>query len=66
MIAEPICWKRKCRHLIGVKNDGDERTERNYCEAFPDGIPKEIAYGNNKHFTVHPKQENDIIYEREK
>ena len=52
--------------MIGVKNDGDEQTERNYCKAFPDGIPEEIAYGNNKHYTIHPKQKNDIIYEEEK
>ena len=49
MIREPECSKRECKYYTGVKNDGDETTERVVCEAFPDGIPDEIAYGENDH-----------------
>lgn len=67
MLATPKCWKRKCKHFLGVKNDDDtEETERNYCEAFPDGIPHKIAYGRNKHDKPLPKQTNEIIYEKRK
>jgi len=66
MLLEPKCFTRQCRHFIGVKNDGDETTERVYCEAFPDKIPSEIAYGNNPHTKVYPNQENTIVFEKEK
>jgi len=65
MIFEPKCFTRKCKHYLGViQSDGTEMTEVNSCEAFPDGIPKDIAYGNNKHLKVLPNQKNDIIYEK--
>lgn len=65
MIFEPKCFTRKCKHYLGViQSDGTEMTEANSCEAFPDGIPKDIAYGNNKHLKVLEDQENDIIYEK--
>jgi hypothetical protein len=54
MIAEPNCYRRRCKHFIGVKNDGDETTERVVCAAFPDGIPDEIAYGENDHTAPYP------------
>jgi len=57
MLLEPECRKRRCKHYLGVKNDSepfDESKERNYCEAFPDGIPEEIAYGDNLHLTPFP------------
>ena len=64
MLEEPKCWTRKCRHYLGIiQPDGTEATEVNNCEAFPDGIPNEIAYGDNKHLEVFPNQKNDIIYE---
>ena len=66
MIAEPNCFKRKCKYFIGVKNDGLEINERVYCKAFPDKIPYEIAYGNNKHNVPLPNQKNNIVYERSK
>lgn len=64
MLREPNCHKRKCKHFLGVRNDGDETTERNYCEAFPDRIPSEIAYGDNLHDKPMPDQDNDIVYEK--
>jgi len=64
MIEEPRCSVRRCKHLIGVgPEEEDEDVELCVCTAFPDGIPDEIAYGNDLHLTRHPKQQNDIVYE---
>lgn len=50
VILEPNCSKRDCKHFIGVDQpDGTEQTERVICEAFPEGIPDVIAYGDNLH-----------------
>jgi len=65
MLANPECYKRKCKHFIGVKQpDGTEMSERVYCKAFPDGIPYDIAYGDNRH-TEPYKGDHGIQYERE-
>jgi hypothetical protein len=64
MIAEPECHKRNCRWYIGIKNDGTEETERHYCAAFPDMIPDEIAYGDNKHIDPFPN-DSGIQYEEQ-
>jgi len=37
----------------------------NNCEAFPEGIPKEILTGEFDHTTIHPDQDNDILFEPE-
>lgn len=63
MIQEPECSKRNCIHFLGVINDGDETTERPYCRAYPNGIPNEIAYGDDKHLEVRDDQSNEIIFE---
>jgi len=47
-----------------IQPDGTELTERHACEAFPDGIPSEIAYGDNPHDKPFKGQENDIVYEK--
>jgi len=66
MLAEPACHKRKCKNFIGVKWFGDqESSENNFCKAFPDGIPEDIAYGDNLHLTKYPDQKNDIVFEKE-
>lgn len=65
MIAEPNCSVRKCRFYLGIKNDGDELTERPYCAAYPDGIPDAIAYGMDAHMRKRRDQDNDIIYEKQ-
>jgi hypothetical protein len=63
MLEEPKCFTRRCRHFIGVKQDGqEESTERVVCEAYPDGIPDEIAYGDNLHTSPIPG-DNGIQYE---
>ena len=66
MLQEPNCFKRNCKHYTGViQPDGTEMTETNACKAFPDGIPIEIAYGDNKHLKPLKNQKNDIVYEKE-
>jgi hypothetical protein len=63
MISEPECYKRHCKHFIGIaQSDGTELTEVNVCHAFPDGIPNSIAYGNNPHSQPYPGQKNDIVF----
>lgn len=65
MIASPNCYRRRCRHFLGIDQpDGTEATERVVCTAFPDGIPDEIAYGTNKHLRSFPG-DNGIQYEKE-
>lgn len=67
MLAEPKCYRRKCKHFIGVHQpDGTEETERVICKAFPDRIPDIIAYGDNKHDTVIPGQVGEYVFEKEK
>lgn len=64
MLAEPRCWTRKCKHFIGVSQpDGTEMTERVVCEAFPEIIPSDIAYGTNLHMSPIPGQKNKIVFE---
>ena len=66
MLGIPKCFERNCKHFLGVRQpDGTEQTEFVYCLAFPDGIPKEIAYGENNHLEKFPGQPNDIIFEKE-
>ena len=62
-MREPKCWTRKCKHFIGAKNDGDETTERWVCEAYPDGIPSRIAFGNSRHIKPE-KGDHGIQYEK--
>lgn len=58
-------FKRECIHLIGVsQTDGIELTEIAVCNAFPEGIPADIGYGDNKHLEPIKNQDNEIIYER--
>lgn len=66
MLLESNCSTRNCKHYLGIiQPDGSELTERNFCTAFPDGIPDEIAYGDDLHTEIHPDQDNDIVFERE-
>lgn len=66
MILEPICLKRNCKYYIGISQpDGIEKTEIPICEAYPKGIPDEIAYGDNLHTEPLEEQDNDIVFEKE-
>jgi hypothetical protein len=65
MLRMSNCEIRKCKHLQGIlQPDGTEMSEVSYCDAFPDGIPNEIAYGNNKHLKPIKGQKNDIVFEK--
>ena len=67
MLREPNRTKRRCKHFEGVKwiGDGDVSDAGVVnCKAFPEGIPYEIAYGDNKHLKKHPDQKNDIVFEK--
>lgn len=64
MILEPNCSKRGCAHFLGVKQPKDsEFGEVAYCHAFPNGIPDEIAYGDNLHTTVQKGQVGAFVFE---
>ncbi len=63
MIIEPKCYTRKCIHFIGVNEVEEEEDQKVICEAFPEGIPAEIAYGNNKHLKPLAGQINEIVFE---
>lgn len=66
-MIEPSCWKRKCKHFIGVwQPDDTEMTERFVCYAFPERIPTEIIKGENDHLKSFKSQDNDITYEKAK
>jgi len=66
MLIEPKCYTRRCKHFLGVVQlDDTEKTEVNYCDAFPEGIPEDIAYGDNLHKTPTDDQLNEIVYEKE-
>ena len=66
MLLEPMCCKRKCIHFLGIKRLGvEEETEVVYCKAFPEGIPDNVAYGNNEHLKVISEQIGDFIYLRD-
>lgn len=56
MIQSPKCESRRCVHFLGYKNFSDEveGDERVVCQAFPNGIPDEIAYGNVNHVKPFP------------
>jgi hypothetical protein len=64
MIAEPRCWTRQCKHLTGVyQPNDDESIEKPTCTAFPKGIPRAIAWGNNDHTKPYPG-DHGIQYEK--
>ena len=65
MLLVANCNKRKCKYFIGVKQpDNTEMSERVVCEAYPDGIPNDIAYGDDKHFKVRKDQDNEIVFKK--
>jgi hypothetical protein len=65
MILEPNCYKRECKHYGGVKDDGPlERDERNFCRAFPDGIPEDIAYGDDLHLVLLGTETTNVTFEQ--
>lgn len=68
MNRPPRCWKRRCKHYIGVVRqvEEDESSEVPVCKAFPEGIPNDIAYGIDPHLEVHIFQDNTVTYKMKK
>ena len=63
MLAVCKCYTRHCKNYSGIiQPDGTEMTETNYCKAFPDSIPDEIAYGDNDHSKPTGDQGNEIVF----
>lgn len=58
----PNCYDddRQCRHFKGFKFDGENPFP--ICKAFPDGIPEEIAYGDNRHEKPVKGQIGDYVF----
>jgi hypothetical protein len=48
MIKTPRCFERECKHFTGVIGRW-ERDQLVACAAFPEGIPDDVAYGDNLH-----------------
>jgi len=65
MLLEPICRKRKCKHFRGIYQpiEGSEMGETVVCDAFPKGIPSEIAYGPVPHLKPFPGDQG-IMFEQ--
>jgi len=63
MLSEPRCNARRCRHFWGV-SPGPEPEQRPICAAYPEGIPDEIAYGEERHLEPYPG-DGGIRYEPE-
>jgi hypothetical protein len=67
MLADSKCYLRHCKSYQGIiQPDGTEETEKNACLAFPDGIPSDIAYGNNPHDRPTKDQSNAVVFEEGK
>lgn len=66
MLPKPNCRSRNCRFFLGSRDlvEGDEASEVVYCSAFPNGIPDEIAYGDNKHESP-VDGDNGILFEKD-
>jgi hypothetical protein len=64
-LVEPRCSKRNCIHYQGVEEfiEGDPLSQNHICDAFPNGIPEEISYGDNLHLKPLENQENEIVFE---
>jgi hypothetical protein len=64
MLRESNCYTRKCKWYKGAKQpESSEMNEFHYCEAFPDGIPREINLGNDLHDEVKSGQTGNYVYE---
>ena len=62
LLAISNCQERGCKHYDNVLAL-DDVNHVHICKAFPNGIPNEIAFGNNLHTEPYLGQENDIVYE---
>lgn len=65
VLAEPACFTRRCKHFVGTNVPEVGGVEKVVCVSFPEGIPDEIAYGDNLHIKSF-LGDNGIQYEKEK
>lgn len=63
-VLEPNCSKRKCKHFLGILQEALEPGVP-YCLAYPEGIPDDIAYGDDLHKVKRADQFTSIVYEEE-
>lgn len=64
-LQEPRCLQRNCIQFQGATWLGrTEKSEVVFCNAFPEGIPNDIAYGDNLHLAPIKKQGNTITFEK--
>jgi hypothetical protein len=56
LIVSQCLW---CKHKHAVMDKAS-------CDAFPEGIPAEIMLNVFVHNKKHPKQKNDVLFERDK
>lgn len=57
--AQPECFRRKCKHFVGI-------TKGQYvCTAFPNRIPDDIAFGPSLHI-VKRRGDGGITFEKDK
>ena len=54
------CFERQCKHYVGVQRT--EVGDLNVCAAYPQGIPLEIASGEDDHTTPRA-DDNGIQFE---
>lgn len=65
MIRPPKCYERGCKHYLGVSQPKNtEKGEKPVCVAYPDGIPTDIAYGDDPHTEVRKDQDNKITFQK--
>ena len=58
--AECKCGERFCKYYRGWRPDKDI----DYCKAFKEGIPDEIAFGDDLHLTPRENQGNALCYSK--
>ena len=56
MKPPPMCWQ--CKHF-----KGDTPKKGMHCDAFPKGIPSDIANGSKYHLRKRKDQDNDFVFE---
>jgi len=60
------CLERGCKHYQGYQFFPETESVKCICPAYPEGIPEDIAYGEEKHLTVRPDQKRTDVFEYQK